>query len=267
MTTTQEEGLFVVPEKQYHVSAGVSKSALSHMSRSPYHYKYRLDNPIEQTDAMAMGSLVHCMNLEPQRMEAEYAVAPKVDKRTKAGKETYAQFVESAAGKTVVSQSDMDTAQAMTDSLANHKLANEMLTEDGKTEMSCYSIHRETGLLRRGRFDKLVEGKGIYDLKTTSDASPDAFMKSVVNFGYHVQASYYMDMAEQQLIDVPNFYFICVENKAPYGCAVYTLDETALKAGYDQYTRNLKKLKMCVENDFYPCYSSDVTKLASPSWI
>lgn len=268
MTTTNiQDGLHIVPEQEYHASHGVSKSLLDHFNRSPQHYLHALNNPMKSTPAMAMGSLVHCMNLENHRLESEYAVAPEADKRTKAGKLAHAEFAEKLDGRTAVTQKDMNQAEAITNALANHPLAHMLLTEEGLNERAIYSTDRETGLLKRGRFDRTVLGKGIYDLKTTSDASPDAFMKSILSFNYHVQAAYYLDMAEEQGLDCPVFKFICVEKHAPYGIAVYELDEYALKAGRDQYRRNLRGLKECLDTQKWTSYFTGVHKLVSPKWI
>jgi hypothetical protein len=52
--------------------------------------------PVQPTDAMKQGSLVDCLITEPQNFDRKYVVAPKVDRRTKAGKEAWAACEEQA---------------------------------------------------------------------------------------------------------------------------------------------------------------------------
>ena len=88
--------------REYHADPAISKSDLDQIHRSPMHWQYRKTHPPEQTPALLVGSAVHKMILEPSGFADEFAVAPETDRRTKAGREAYQAFQESATGKTVI---------------------------------------------------------------------------------------------------------------------------------------------------------------------
>jgi hypothetical protein len=77
--------------EEYHNSAGISKSGLSLLRKTPAHYATRYINGAQEpaTKAMVIGSAFHCFTLEPFIYDELFAVAPNVDRRTKAGKEKW----------------------------------------------------------------------------------------------------------------------------------------------------------------------------------
>ena len=91
------------------------------MNKTPAHFKYHMDNPEEPTASLLFGIAVHMALLEPGKFLEQYIVAPNVDRRTKAGKEEYAAFLESSDGMSIISQDDMNTIHEMQRAL----LANE----------------------------------------------------------------------------------------------------------------------------------------------
>ena len=57
--------------------------------KSPWLYDYNKNNPKPQTAAMAFGSLVHYLILEPKNFEQYYFVADQPKKNTRDGKAAY----------------------------------------------------------------------------------------------------------------------------------------------------------------------------------
>ena len=79
-------------EKEYRQSEGISKSALFRMTESPEKFKWAKEHPEEPTPALLFGQVVHKLLLEPHGFDHEFAVMPVVDRRTKAGKEAFAEW-------------------------------------------------------------------------------------------------------------------------------------------------------------------------------
>jgi exodeoxyribonuclease VIII len=102
----------------------------------------------------------------------------------------------------------------------------------------------------------------VVDLKTTTDASPAGFAKSVATFRYHVQASHYL----AGLHGAERFVFIAVEKTAPYAVAVYELDAAALAAGEQLRQRDIRVIADCQATKEWPGYGDDCQTLALPSW-
>jgi hypothetical protein len=250
----------MISNADYHADPAVSASHLHAVARSPYHYWSRyLDpnrKPVEPTAAMRLGSLVHCAVLEPDELLQRYGVA--ADRRTKAGKEQAERMA--AGGIEAVSEADMTLALSMASSVRCHPAAAALLKQ-GKAEQSFWWDDQQTGLRCKCRPDWYY-GTTVVDLKTTTDASPAGFAKSVATFRYHVQASHYL----AGLHGAERFVFIAVEKTAPYAVAVYELDAAALAAGEQLRQRDMRVIADCQATKEWPGYGDDCQTLALPSW-
>jgi hypothetical protein len=243
----------------YHADPAVSASHLHAVAASPYHYWSRFlapDRPPSvQTAAMKLGSLTHCAVLEPDELSKRYAVC--LPRNTKAGKEMESEMA--AAGIESVTSTDMDQALAMAASVRSHQAAAALL-RDGKAEQSFWWDDIPTGLRCKCRPDWYT-GSTIVDLKTTTDASPKGFAKSVAQWRYHVQQNHYLagTFAER-------FVFVAVEKTYPYAVGVYELDMAAAMSGEAERRTNLQTIADCRAIDEWPGYSNICETLRLPSW-
>ena len=93
-----EPGIYDISNEAYHQGPGISRSALLEFKKSPYHYWYKYKNPDyipeSPTPAQILGHALHTAILEPEKVEEQFVVLPKVDKRTKAGAEQWKQLQE-----------------------------------------------------------------------------------------------------------------------------------------------------------------------------
>jgi len=208
----------------YHAHPAISKSHLDQVARSPLHYWARYLDPnrvtIEPTPAMAIGSAVHTHVLELDQWDSQYAIAPEsIDRRTKMGKAEWEVFTTAATGRTVLSRADADLVMRMGHAVYSHPAAAMLLNMPGKAETTHMWTDAATGIQCKCRPDWLTDdGSLIIDLKTTDDASPAGFRKSIANWRYHVQAAWYLNGIEQATGTRPDqFIFLCVEKRAPFG--------------------------------------------------
>ena len=250
----------MISNSDYHADPAISASHLHAVARSPYHYWSRyLDpqrQPVEPTAAMRLGSLVHCAVLEPDELLQRYGIcAPR---NTKAGKEQAEQMA--GEGIEVVTAADMAMAMSMRAAVQQHPAASALLAQ-GKAEQSFWWTDSTTGLRCKCRPDWYHQTT-VVDLKTTTDASPAGFAKSVATFRYHVQASHYL----AGLHGAERFVFIAVEKTAPYGVAVYELDAAALAAGEQLRQRDMRIIADCQATKEWPGYGDDCQTLSLPSW-
>ncbi len=248
----------------YLLAQGVSKSMLDRLAwpKTPAHLRAYLDEPPEEpTDAMKFGSVLHAALLQPETLAA-VAVRPEgLDLRTKAGKE----WAEAQDGKTVVTADRMKSIQRMVDNVWKHPIAKRLLT-GSDCERSIFAADGN-GTLRKGRLDVLTKAGNILpDVKTCESAAPDDFEKSVVNYRYHVQAAYYLDLCELIGIKREKFCFICVEKSAPYCVAVHELDELVIEWGRKLYQRDLTLYRQCLESGVWPGYPPEVGIIGVPQW-
>ena len=233
----------------------LSYSALKAFEKSPNHYLEYVKKEYEPSPAMQLGSLVHLLTLEPENLEKRYAVAPEVNKRTKAGKEEYALFVEQAGTREVIDAAQLAEAQVIADIVKAHPLASQALT-------SCTQFEKEL----RGElygypfvaFADAISENFVYDLKTTRDASPKEFIRAAANLGYHLQAAIYTE-----LTGLP-FRWIAVETSSPYNVQIYEQDS----ASFERSRQRLERLvKVFINWDGKPReYSADILPLELPGW-
>ena len=258
----------------YHAHPAISKSHLDLIARSPMHYWARYLDPKrvapEPTAAMLLGSALHTHVLELDKWDREYAVAPDgIDRRTKAGKEAWAAFEAESADRTVLSRSDADLVMHMGRSILTHPAAAMLLGMDGEAETTHMWTDATTGLQCKCRPDWIsVDGGILVDLKTTEDASPREFQRSIAKWRYHVQAGWYMAGVEAAYGTRPSgFIFIAVEKKPPFAVGVYAADEEMINRGYEIAMRDLQKLAECKAADQWPAYSHRIEPISLPAWM
>ena len=231
----------------------LSYSSLKQFARSPIHYIQYLNEKFEPTDSMVLGSVVDCLLLTPDEFENKYLVIPKIDRRSKAGKEAYAEAQSRAAENnlTIVSEVQYNTAQIMVDQVSNNPEAKAILNGTTETQKKIEWKHKELPFV--GYLDGAGEfhdgKKFIFDLKTTSDASLDAYTKQLINLKYDLQIAMYYIAYQRQHFQQPLAYHIVVENKAPYSCNVFKLSDTVLEAGKRVYDSLCDKFKECMEDE------------------
>lgn len=248
----------------------MSKSSLDLLAKSPFHLKnkelFRFDSP-----AFNLGSAVHKLVLEKEDFEDEFAVAPLVDKRTKIGKATWQEFVDSSDGKIVLTAQEYEIAEEMTKAVESVKASAKFL-KDGIAEESYFGELEHVPCRCRPDYYNKKLGL-VIDLKTTVDGSAKGFASSVAKFNYHIQVAFYTDLMRSLGHVVNKFLFICVEKSFPHLVSFYELDETAIELGRTKYKELLELYKYCKEKDEWWGYAdfdgqkiNAVQTLSLPQW-
>jgi hypothetical protein len=116
-----------LPASDYHKIKALSASTAKTLLKSPAHYLASLANPREPTAAMRLGTLCHTLVFEPDDFEKDFAIMPKVDKRTKFGKEAAASFEADNEGKIILDEYQYEKARAIADSALAHPLVAEYM--------------------------------------------------------------------------------------------------------------------------------------------
>lgn len=260
-----------MPAEDYHAKVlGVaSKSGLDRIDRSPMHYReWALSGEPEPTPAMRFGSMFHRFILEPDKAAKMVQMPDFGDCRYKDAKATKKAFEESLPDDAEkVSAADWITLRGMQLAIDSHPIARRLIV-GGQAEVSAFSKDPETGIDCKCRMDYWIPDslRVIVDLKTTADASPGEFAKSVANYRYHVQAAFYLDLMRSIGADPQNFVFVAVEKEPPYAVGVYTLDDAVIERGRTLYRRNMDTLAQCLLLDEWPAYGEDIKTLTLPPW-
>lgn len=253
-----------IPNADYHASEGLSSSALKLMLKSPLHYKHQYIDGHRNgsTAAMLMGSLVHTMVLEPEKMASEYLVVDVSTRTTKAYKEAVAAM---APNLTAVLQHEVDRAQRIADAVLSHTTASTLLS-------GCVSEHSvywdEDGQLAKCRPDIWRQDINVLaDLKTTASAAPADFSRDIYNLGYHISAEWYMRGVERITGSRPDSWaWVCVEKEAPFAVQVYEADRAMLDRAHDSIEEALETLRRCHETNHWPAYIDGIAPISLPGW-
>ena len=257
MSWQTEPGIYPgIPESEYHAAPLLSSSGLARINRSPAHFGV----PVKSA-SFQLGSLVHCMVLEPDAVSTRYARAPKVDRRTKAGKEEWAAFVADNEGREHVTADDWDKADRMFNAVVDHSEAMAIIDEGTGTELT--ATWEEQGVMCKARLDLVTPWGGV-DLKTCKDASYSGFQRSVVNYLYHQQGAHYMKGLAVHGRPCDFWKWICIENSEPYCVVVYTADDELLRMGEALRQKNLNQYIACDWSGQWTGYQGGV--ISAPGW-
>lgn len=233
--------------------------------------------PLAESDALRFGTLFHIAVLEPDRL-SEY-VALDADKIGVKADGTPAQNpTMTAAWKKAVAEAEADghkviptdwltKAQAMASAVMAHRTARAILEQATDTEVSAYADH-PTGARVRARFD--LCGPIIGDLKSTRDADPRKFGRKAADFGYHISAANYLDIAQECGLEPRGFAFINVEKDPTPGgehrVSVTDLSPDAINLGRQLMTEACLRWLALGKRIDLPSYGEGFTTCDVPAW-
>lgn len=260
-------------EQEYNAAKGIRRSDLWKMEDSPEKFKYFLEHPPEKTQAMAFGSACHKFILENGDFSSEYALAPNVDRRTKAGKDAWEEFLASIGDRTPITEDENQTMVEMYEALDRCPLAKKLIHGKGETEQAFFWKDPETGEDCKIKTDRLVKYNRrwyVVDYKTCQSAETMRFNNEVWRLGYYFQAGMYTEgvMAAKKLKKRPGFLFVAQEKKAPYSVNVIEVSEEVMNAGVAKFHELLAKYHDCNVLDNWAGYVGDVPNdCFVPTWM
>lgn len=128
----------------------------------------------------------------------------------------------------------------------------------------------DDGVVCRSMFDSYSRSERIvYDLKTTSDASPRSLGRKVVDMGYDIQAHAYT-RALEELTGEPGrveFKWVFCELEPPYSVTVCSPGASLRELGRVRWSKARDVWRECLRTNEWPSnYSADPVKLQAPPW-
>lgn len=273
-----------VPADQYHAWDAASNSRLSLLAHSPAHLQAALLAPKAPTDAQVLGTAAHTLTLEPERFHASYVMVDQCTASTGKGERC------ANAGKVRIGEAwfcgthlkgkegDVDArapllpdvwdrVHRMAEAVHAHPAAAALLGLAGDTEVSVVWTDPATGVVCKSRPDRLCGSEELQlDVKTTEDASREAFTRSIFKFGYHRQGAHYIDGMAAHGVTIRHHALVAVEKTPPYGVAVYRIQDDAIEAGRTELRALLSTYAWCTERGEWPCYTTEITDISLPAW-
>lgn len=271
-----------IPFKDYLKIDAVSNSYLGRLEKCPANALVEQ----KETDALNTGRALHFAVEDITRFNKEVVLLPKVNKRTVAGREKLADFIENHQDKVLLTEKDRDIVLEIRDAIYAHPMAEKILGVGGTAEQTAIWKDRETGFLCKARADFIppLDKRSLVDFKTTANASARAFERSIINYGYARQGASYLDgfnasvaqhftppengvYTEEVNVKYEDFIIIAVEKEEPYHTEIYALGETFIERGRTKYKDLLKLHKECTEKKSFPHYTNEgITVLEAPPY-
>lgn len=251
----------------YRAVKAVNWSTLKHMERSPAHYRAAVAGELERpaSPALAFGSLVHALALEPHLVPDLYVVE-EIDRRTKAGKERA--LLLTYAGLELVSPVVYARAESIARRVRTSPLVAPYLT-GAQHELTVEWTHPATGLRCKGRLDWVHEpSRTLLDLKTARDIGRRFFGRQAASLGYVGQlGGMYRDACRYGLGWEPErILIVTVESAQPFDLAVYQLDSQAVEAGEALVDSLLARVAECEASGTWPGAHPEIETLDVPGW-
>ena len=254
-----------MPFEEYRKVKRVSQSTLKHGRTSMRHLKHAMDNPGETTDAMRLGSALHCACLEPALMADEVAVW----KQRRAGEEWKA-FESDNEHRIILTETQYGLLKGMASALRQHPVFREWIGRIQEVEVSAFATLE--GVECKGRTDALTD-EPLIDLKSTGDLDIGRFIRTTISLGYDIQGALYTRLFERE-----RFMLLVVESKPPYDVVAFELKQSQLDAGWRGFTNRyadhvlgakelLHLYKQCEEQNYWPGRSDELIEVHAPEEI
>ena len=257
-----------IPAREYHQHPAVSKHGLDDFRKAPALYQFIRNNPLPPTPSMRFGSLYHTAILEPEKIDAEYFMMPDVDRRTKDGKAAWEAAIVECGSREPLKPDELEKARAMRVALMQHTAARNAITSNRLyVEASLFWQDEPTGVECRARPDLIRDDGFLVDLKTATDASPEAFQRAAFNYGYHRQAAFYLDGWKIINGKAPKgFIFVVQETEPPFLTAVYVASPAMIELGRSEIRADLERFAECLRTDTWPGLPEAPQELTLPRW-
>ncbi|MCP4365445.1 MAG: hypothetical protein GY800_09135 [Planctomycetes bacterium] len=255
-----------LPFDEYRKLEGVNKSTLDLINKAPGLVQWMRDCPEDtaKKNAGIFGNAFHTLVLEPEKFEKKYIVAPKIDKRTKAGKEEYQEFSSQSKGKIILDQEEMHQLKLMQGSVMAHPEARKLI-ELAETEVT---FHCDRGSYStKSRHDGFIQKSMVsFDLKTIDPGNKElteAWGATVEKRRYDVQAAHYNeDVIFEFGNNLKAFYFIVVSKSLSMGryeCRVMRLGLEQYEQGLEDRNKDMKKYLKCMDSERWPGIETTIT--------
>ena len=202
--------------------AALSSSTIKLLLDSPKKYKYVTEYGSQESNALDAGWLFHTAILEPDVFEKQIFVDVQ-SKNTKAYK-----LAKEEHGKVYTIKQKND-AERLADAFLRNEHALQLITD---CEFEVPAIGMVQGYPFRGKADVL--GKGLVDLKTTSDLK--AFPYSARKYGYDVQVYLYTELFNKPYQE---FKFAAID-KGSLDIGIYDVSEEFYLQGKAKVTKALE---------------------------
>lgn len=251
-------------EQEYRSAPGISHSLLREIAKSPSHFLHRRDNPVEETEAMLLGTLIHAMVLEPRQVELRYARAVDADRRTKAGKEAWAAQQAEIGTRRLIPAGTWDLACRVAEAVDRDAQSSLWIDEAREGAIERPLFWTRQGIACKGRPDSVLKDGTVLDIKTTRSAIPGFFRNELFRRYYHTQGAFYRSGVLADGGRWRAHVLVVVEVEPPYPVGVYRLKDEVIDDADEVVTRWINLYRDCESSGQWPGYG--LVDVSTPNW-
>ena len=222
----------------YRDTDAVNASLLKKLRVSPLNAFFA---PEKDTDSLQFGRLYHEYIFEPEQFTSNYYIydekkrpEPLKNMGSTKNKMWKEHILKRNKGKMPLTVAQRKQLSAMLNNLHKYAGLAMSLIESSECEKSLYTEIKVNGdvLPVKCRFDCInVERGAILDLKTTKNASPGEFSREAGQYAYHLQAAFYLRLAEAVYKKPFKFFILAQETTAPYNVALREVSDSMRAKG------------------------------------
>jgi exodeoxyribonuclease VIII len=238
-----KEGVYKdLNEQEYHLDPALGSTSIKYLLESPlqywYHSPFNKGKKEETSEALKLGRAIHSAILEPQNFSNNFSVNRKFKKSSKSN---------------VLGSNEFKTVNRIRNFVKQSEFKE--LIKNGVAETSVFWKDKDTGIMCKCRFDYLVKGSIIIDLKTIATLRKKDISNEIFNLNrrYYTQAAHYIEglraLKEMKGLEMGNehFYFIFVSKDAPIEMKVVKIENDILELGKEECREALKTYQECYQ--------------------
>ena len=255
----------IISNAEYHSrKTHLSSTNVRTHKKNKKQFKYSLTHElVKQTKAMADGTAVHAFFLERDKFDSDFVIKP-ADMRlnTKVGKEWALEHQNKIIIDSELGNNLYEMEKSFMDSPARL-----IYDKQGQSELSYF--WDDLGLVKgKCRPDWISnDGNIVVDIKTTTDASPKGFQKSIANWGYHLQLGWYIRGLQKLGLPAKEFIFIAIEKTPPFSVGVYRANKEMITYANDEISNLVYDIDESLKSDDFPDYTPEIMDLGLPNWM
>ena len=255
----------IISNAEYHSrKTHLSSTNVRTHKKNKKQFKYSLTHElVKQTKAMADGTAVHAFFLERDKFDSDFVIKP-ADMRlnTKAGKEWALEHQSKIIIDSELGNNLYEMEKSFMDSPARL-----IYDKQGQSELSYF--WDDLGLVKgKCRPDWISnDGNIVVDIKTTTDASPKGFQKSIANWEYHLQLGWYIRGLQKLGLPAKEFIFIAIEKTPPFSVGVYRANKEMITYANDEINNLVYDIDESLKSDDFPDYTPEIMDLGLPNWM
>lgn len=275
-----EPGVYAGIDFRTYISLdAVNWHTLEPFRESAKYARHCMTQPPDATDTQVFGEATHAAILEPGRFRDQYVVMPRFEghPNSNAYKAEKAAWTEANASRVALTADELAELEAIGEAVRSHPVAAAIVSGRGRNELSVVWRDAGTGVLCKGRIDRLcrvplaalepftttpdADAICLVDIKTTRALKPFFFDRERQKFGYQGQMAMYVDgvMSHNPAPVVP--LILAIENAPAFDVVVYRLDDDLIEHGRGLYRRLLGQLLECRTTKRWPGISTNVLTL------